>query len=139
MARPDLLPAGVRPWLVAGTAVSALAFGWAALVLPWRPDAPLALIAWGLALLHSCAAGSLAWRPERAAWSLGVLGVASLAASPVFAYAIASTSIQMVRMFGELGWGLAVALGAIGWLSLLGTLPVGLYVLHVTRGRHERS
>jgi hypothetical protein len=132
------LPVGARPWLIAGTALSALAFGWAALVLPWRPGAPVALVAWGLGVSHLCVAGMLTWRPERSRRALLLLASASLGAAPVFAYVIGSTSLQMVAMFGALGWGLAAALGAIGWLALLGTLPVGLYLLHVTRRRHAR-
>jgi hypothetical protein len=128
------LPAGARPWLVSATALSALAFGWAGLVLPWRPEAPLALLAWGLGVLHLCAAGALVARPARARRSLLLLATGSLSAAPVFTYAIASTSVRMVQMFGALGWGLTVALGAIGWLLLLGTLPVGLYLLRVVRG-----
>jgi hypothetical protein len=132
------LPAGGRPWLVASTLLSAIAFGWAALVLPWRPGAPVALLAWGLGVSHLCAAGALAWRPEHARRPLLVLAFVSLAAAAVFAYAIGSTGVQMVEMFGALGWGLAAALGAIGWLVMLGTLPMGLYLFHFTRRRHAR-
>jgi hypothetical protein len=139
MARSDLVPAGARPWLIAAMIVSASAFGWAALVLPWRPGAPIALLGWGLAVLHLCSAFTLAWRPARAGRPLRLLAIASLGAAAVFALAIALTSVQMVRMFGALGWALSVALGAIGWLALLGTLPLGLYLVSVTRRLHERA
>jgi hypothetical protein len=126
-------PPAARAWLTVATAFSALAFGWAALVLPWRTATPLGLLAWGLALLHSCAALTLATGRARASRALFLLGVASLTAAPVFVGALASTSVQMVQRFGALGWGLAVALAAIGWLSLLGTLPLGLYLVRVAR------
>jgi hypothetical protein len=127
------LPPRVRLWLVAVTALLGLVFGWAALALPWRPESPLALCGWGLGVLHVCAAGALSWRPARSGRALSLLALGSLGAAPVFAYAIIGTSVEMVQMFGPLGWGLTVALGAIGWLLLLGTVPIGLFLLHLTR------
>jgi hypothetical protein len=62
-----------------------------------------------------------------------------MGAAPVFLWAITSTSLQMVQMFGALGWGLAAALAAIGWLLLLATVPVALVGFSVTRARHEPS
>jgi hypothetical protein len=127
------LPPRARLWLAAATSLLGLVFGWAALALPWRTESPLALLGWGLAVLHLCAAGALSWRPARSARALSLLALGSLAAAPVFAYAIIGTSVEMVQMFGPLGWGLTVALGAIGWLLLLATVPIGLFLLHLAR------
>lgn len=129
MARGNL---GGRFGLVALTALAALAFGWSALFLPGRPE-PIGLLAWALAAANSCAAlALLGWR-ARARRALGWLGALSLAAAPVFVWAMASTGLEMVERFGALGRGLAVALGAIGWLLVLGTLPVGLVALYYRR------
>jgi hypothetical protein len=49
--------------------------------------------------------------------------------------AIISSSVVMVRTYGALGWGLTVALAAIGWLLMLATLPIGLFGLHCLRRR----
>lgn len=147
MSRPESLtghsrsplPEGTRPWLAAGTALSSLAFGWAAWVLPSRPETPLALLLWALCVLHACTALSVALRPQRSQRPLRLLAVASLVAAPVFVFAISTTSVQMVQTYGPLGWALSVALGAIAWLLLLGTLPVGVFGLYATRAAHERS
>lgn len=127
------LPEGARPWLGVATGLGALAFGWAALVLPWRPEAPLGLLLWGIAALHLCTALTLALRPERASWPLKLLGALSLVAALVSTIAILVTSVQMVEMFGPLGWALAAALGAIGWLLLLATLPIASFALYCLR------
>ena len=84
------LPEGSRPWLSAGAAL-ALAFGWAAFELPWRPAAPLGLLLWALGVLHLCAAVGVAFVPTRAARALRLLGLASLGAAPVFALALGSS------------------------------------------------
>lgn len=111
---------------------------WAALVLPWRAQAPLGLLLWGLALLHLSAAASAVWRPERLAWALGLLGAASLGAALVFAVCIGATALEMRETFGPLGAGVAVALLAIGWLVLLATLPVAALGLRYWRVVHWR-
>jgi hypothetical protein len=123
----------VRFGLVAASTLLGLAFGWAALALPWRAESPLALLGWGLAVLHLCAAVALSWRPARSGRALSMLALGSLAAAPVFVHAIIATSVEMVQMFGPLGWGLTVGLGAIGWLLLLATVPIGLLLLHLAR------
>jgi hypothetical protein len=138
MTRVVDLPAGTRPWLAAGTSVSALAFGWAAFALPWRSDAPLGLALWALAALHACTAVAAASSPQRLGRPLWALAVASLCAAPIFVLAISMASLQMVRMYGPLGWALTAALAAIAWLLLLATVPVGLFGLYVTRS-HARS
>ena len=138
MSGPSPLPEGFRPWLVAGTLLAAGAFGWAAFVLPWRTEAPLGLGLWMLAVAHLCTALA-AYSPARLERALRVLAVGSLCAAPVFAWAIASTSVRMVQMYGALGWGLTAALAAIGWLLMLATVPVAVLGWYVTRARHEPS
>lgn len=132
------LPEGTRPWLAGGTAASAFAFGWAAFILPWRSDAPLGLVLWALAALHACTALTATCWPRRLGRPLSALAVASLAAAPVFLFAVSATSIEMVRMYGPLGWALTGALAAIAWLLLLATVPVGVFGLYVMRS-HGRS
>ena len=132
------LPAGTRPWLTVGTALSALAFGWAAFVLPWRAEAPLGLLSWALSALHACTAlTALCW-PRRLGRPLWLLALASLLAAPIFLFAVAATSIEMVQMYGPLGWALTAALAEIAWLLLLATVPVGVFGLYVSRS-HGRS
>jgi hypothetical protein len=126
-----VLPRWARPWVVAWTGLSAVGLAWAALVLPWRPGAPLGLLLWALAVLHLCNALTAALRPVRLGWPLALLGAASLAAALVLAAAITGTALEMVRTFGQLGWAVTVALAAIGWLALLATLPVALVSLHL--------
>lgn len=133
MSAAAILPAGTRPWLAAGTGLSALAFGWGAFVLPWRSDAPLGLVLWALATLHACTALSACCWPRRVRRPLQLLALASLGAAPIFLVAISTTSWQMVEMYGSLGWALTTALAAIGWLLLLATVPVGVFGLLVTR------
>ena len=138
MTRVVDLPTGTRPWLAGGTAVLAFSFGWAAFVLPWRSDAPLGLVLWALATLHACTALTAMCSPRRLARPLSVLALASLAAAPVFLFAVSVTSFEMVRMYGPLGWALTAALAAIAWLVLLATVPVGVFGLYVLRS-HGRS
>jgi hypothetical protein len=127
-----------RHWLMLGAVLSGVAFAWAAFELPWRSDAPLGLVSWALAVTHLCTALATRW-PARLVRAVRLLAITSLGAAPVFAWAITRSSLQMVRMFGALGWGLAAALAAIGWLLLLATVPVALFGLSVTRARHEPS
>ena len=132
------LPTGTRPWLTVGTAVSALAFGWAAFVLPWRAEAPLGLVLWALSALHTSTSLTAACWPHWLGRPLSLLALVSLAAAPVFLFAVSTTSIEMVRMYGPLGWALTAALAAIAWLLLLATVPVGVFGLYVMRS-HGRS
>ncbi|HTV20905.1 MAG TPA: hypothetical protein VMG12_19605 [Polyangiaceae bacterium] len=130
-----LLSPAARRAFVAATGGLGLALGWAALRLPWRPDAPLAVLLWVLAAanLGTGVASLGARRHMRRA--LGALVVLSLAAAPVFLGALVITSVTMVRMFGALGWGLTVALAAMGWLLALATLPLGVIGLRLLRRR----
>lgn len=121
------------------TALSALAFGWAALVLPWHPSAPLALVAACLSALHAITAAAALFRPPAALRAWRVLAFASLGAAPIFLAAIGMTAVQMVYMYGALGWGLTALLAVIGWLLLVGTLPVALWGLRSSGRAHERS
>jgi hypothetical protein len=114
------------------TALSAVSFGWAALVLPWRPLAPLALLAGVLSLLHASTASSAIWRPNVVLRVWRVLAHCSLAAAPIFIASIGLTSVEVVRTHGALGWGLTALLAVIGWLLLVCTVPIALWGLHRT-------
>jgi hypothetical protein len=133
------LPEGSRSWLLAGTLLSAVAFGWSALMLPWRPEAPLALLAWALAISHGCTALTVLGRPEHVRRPLRVLALCSSIAAPVFVVAVSVTGFDMVEMYGPLGWALSVALGAIGWLLVLGTVPIAIFGWYVTRSSNARG
>jgi hypothetical protein len=133
MARANDLPPGARRLLIAWTALVGSVLGWGALRLPWRPEAPLALLLWALAAANACALIALLGSGRRVRLALRVLVALSLVAAPWLAGAIISSSVVMVRMYGALGWGLTVALAAIGWLLLLATLPIGFFGLHCLR------
>jgi hypothetical protein len=126
------LPHGQRVLLIAGTLLSAFVFGWAALVLPWRVQTPLALLAWTLSLLHLGTCLAALCQPERLRSLLRLLGLTSSCAGPVFVVAIGLSCLDLVAMFGPLGWGLTALLGVIGWLLLVGTVPMGLWALRLT-------
>jgi hypothetical protein len=130
-------PKQVRIGLSVSAACSAGLFGWAAFVLPWRPEAPLALLAFGLALLHAATAfTALCWpRRLRRAWRL--LAIGSLLCGLVFTLAIGTASIKLVRMYGDLGWGLTALLATIGLLLWVATLPMGVLGLRWTRSTDE--
>lgn len=136
---PYPLPLGVRSFLLGATALAGPAFAWAALRLPWRPDAPVALLLWSLAAANSFTLVALLGSARHARRALGLLVALSLAASPLLVVAIANTSVVMVRMYGALGWALTAALAAIGWLLLLATLPVALVGLHGLRRLEARG
>jgi hypothetical protein len=141
---PDRLLSTARPWVAAVAALSAAVLAWAALVLPWRMQAPLGSLLWALAALHLSTLAAALWRPERLARALVLLGLGSCAAALVLGVSIGVTAIEMVQTFGRLGWAIAVALLAIGWLALLATLPaavVGVYCLRLgaPRARHGRT
>jgi hypothetical protein len=133
MARAIDLPPGARRLLIAWTALVGSVLGWGALRLPWRPEAPLALLLWALAAANACTLIALLGSGRRVRLALRVLVGLSLVAVPWLAGAIISSSVVMVRMYGALGWGLTVALAAIGWLLLLATLPIGFFGLHWLR------
>jgi len=132
---PLSLPVRVRRVAIIATALGGFALGWAALSLPWRPEAPLALLLWVLAAANLCALVALLGSGRHARRAVGWLVALSLGAAPLLVGAIVVTSVVMVRMYGPLGWGLTVALGAIAWLLLLVTLPVGLVGLRYLRAR----
>lgn len=136
-SEPLRLPRGQRALLIAGTSLSAFVFGWAALVLPSRVETPLALLAWALALLHLGTCLAALCRPERLRYLLRLLGLVSSFAAPVFVVAIGLSSVELVKMFGPLGWGLTALLSVIGWLLLVGTLPLGLWALRLTAASNE--
>jgi hypothetical protein len=127
------LPRGARRFLMGWTALMGPVLGWAALRLPWRPEAPLALLLWALAAANLCTLVALLGSGGRVRLALGVLVALSFVAAPSLAAAIISSSVVMVRMYGALGWGLTAALAAIGWLLLLATLPIALFGLHCLR------
>jgi hypothetical protein len=136
MARPsDPLTPGARRLLVAWTALAGSVLAWGALRLPWRPEAPLALLLWALAAANLCTLIALLGSGRRVRLALGVLVALSLVAAPWLAGALISSSVVMVRMYGALGWGLTVALAAIGWLLLLATVPIGLFGFYCLRRR----
>jgi hypothetical protein len=127
-----------RTGLVLITAFSALSFGWAALVLPWRAGAPLALVAGGLSILHAFTAATALFLPAAVLRTWRVLALCSVGAASVFVSAISLTSIEVVRTYGALGWGLTALLAVIGWLLLVATLPIALWGLRMTGGAYER-
>lgn len=132
---PDPRSPAARRFLIVAAGVGGLAFGWGALRLPWRPDAPLALLLWAVAAADTGAVVALLGSSRHSRGVLSALVVLSFAAAAVFVGAIAVTSLAMVHMFGALGWGLTVALAAIGWLLLLATLPLGVVGLRYLRRR----
>lgn len=119
------------------TSLSAVSLGWAALVLPWRPGAPLALLAGALSLLHAATALSAIWRPSAVLRVWRVVAHCSLAAVPIFIASMSLTSIEVVRTYGALGWGLTALLAVIGWLLLVCTVPIALWGLHRTGRAYE--
>jgi hypothetical protein len=128
----------VRFWLITCTALSAASFGWAAVVLPWRPGTPLALLAGALAVLHAATAlSAVCWSEGlRKIWR--VLAFGSLLGGATFSIAIGWASVTLVRTYGDLGWGLAALLGVIGLLLVFCTLPMGLWGLMMTGKAHGR-
>lgn len=132
------MPLGVRRFLLGATALAGPAFAWAALRLPWRPDAPLALLLWALAAANLLTLIALLGSARHTRRALGLLVALSSAAAPLLVVAIVTTSVVMVRMYGALGWGLTAALAAIGWLLLLATLPIALVGLHGLRRLEAR-
>ncbi len=126
-------------WLFSVCVVSAAVFGWAEAALPPRWNTPLGLLCLGLALLHAVTAGTVAFAPAFAPRALRLLGWASLGAALVFGGALVGSSLELVRMFGALGWGLAALLGAILVLLLALTVPVGIIGLWRTRASHAPS
>lgn len=133
------LSPGARRFSIVATGLGGPALAWAAVRLPWRPEAPLALVLWVLAAANLCALVALLFSPRHTRRALAWLVGLSLGAAPVLLGAIALTSVTMVRLYGALGWGLTVALAAIGWLLLLATLPLGLVGLHQLRRRSGAS
>jgi hypothetical protein len=120
--------------LAVSAALSSLVFGWGALVLPWRPGTPLALLGGGLGLLHASTALAAVWSPRHVLWLWRLLAICCLGAASIFVAALGFTGFEMVRMYGALGWGLAVLLGVIGWLLVVCTVPMGIWGLRRTAG-----
>jgi hypothetical protein len=78
------------------------------------------------------------WRPAAVLRAWRVLAFCSLAAAPVFIGAISLTSVEVVRTYGALGWGLTALLAVIGWLLIVGTVPIALWGLRTTGRAYER-
>lgn len=113
--------------LYAGTAAYVLA--WAAWTLPAEPGTLLGLLAGFLSAGQALLFLAAAFVPERIPRLLVPVGVLSVLAGAIFAGAILWTSIEMVRHFGSLGWGVSALLGAIGLLALALTWPFGAWAL----------
>ena len=127
---------GVRLSLLIANAGLAGGFAWAGEVLPSRPGTLLGGLALLLAAAHAATfvVGGL-W-PEQLLRPWRALSWLSLAAGAIFTTALTWTSIDMVRRFGSLGWGVTVLLGAIGLLLLLATWPFAFWGLRSTRKQH---
>lgn len=132
------LPVRTRATLTVLAALSSLTFGWAAIELPWRPGTPLALLAGALSVLHAVTAVSACWRSAALLRVWRLLAFLSLAAVPIFAGAIGATAIELVARYGALGWGLTALLLAIGWLLLVGTVPLAVWGLRWVGDAHGR-
>ena len=134
----SLSPSGrTRAGLVLVTGLSALAFAWAASVLPARPGTALGLLAALLSAAHGATwLVALLW-PGRlwAVWRR--LALLSLGAGALFLGALGWTGIVLSSRFGSLGAGVSALLGAIAVLLLLATWPIGLWGLLATRTRHD--
>jgi len=113
--------------------------GWAAVALPPRWNTLLGLVCAGLALLHALTAASVLAAPGLGHRALRVLAWASLGSALVFVGALGGSSVELVRMFGALGWGLTALLGAILVLLLALTVPIGVAGLWLTRTPHAAS
>ena len=126
-----------RRALMIATGASSALFGWAAWVLPSRPDTGLGALAALLAAAHAATWVVAAlwpeqlWRPWRA------LSWLCLAAGLTFTSAIAWTSLDLVHRFGSLGWGVTALLTAIGVLLLLATWPFAAWGLSATWKAHD--
>jgi hypothetical protein len=126
-------------WLFSVCVVSAAVFGWAEAALPPRWNTPLGLVCVGLAMLHAVTAASIAFASAFRSRALQVLSWASLGAAMVFGGALGGSSMELVRMYGALGWGLAALLAAILVLLLALTVPIGIIGLWLTRASHASS
>jgi hypothetical protein len=126
-----------RRTLMFVTGASAVLFGWAAWVLPSRPGTWLGALAALLAAAHAATWVVAAlwpeqlWRPWRA------LSWLSLGAGLTFVGAIVWASLDLVRRFGGLGWGVTALLAPIGLLLLLATCPFAAWGLRATRRAHD--
>jgi hypothetical protein len=89
--------------------------------------------------LHTVTAATIAIAPAFSSRALQVLGWGSLGAALVFVGALGGSGVELVRMFGALGWGLATLLGVILVLLLALTVPIGVIGLWLTRPRHAAS
>jgi hypothetical protein len=126
-----------RSWLGLAAALHAVIIAWAAYTLPWRPEAPLALLLWLLALAHAATAVSAlaGLRHWRRVWRAQAFG--SLAAALILIGSIAIGAERLVLMFGKLGWNLTALLGVIAVLVLGLTVPMGLWGVAATRTERE--
>ncbi|HEU4579067.1 MAG TPA: hypothetical protein VFS67_12475 [Polyangiaceae bacterium] len=128
---------GVRFSLLFANAGLACVFAWAGEVLPSRPGTLLGALAQLLAASHAATlvVGALWPAQLRRPWRIS--SWLSLGAGGIFTVALTWTSVEMVRRFGSLGWGVTVLLIAIGVLLLLSTWPFALWGLHATRKQHD--
>jgi hypothetical protein len=124
---------GVRVPLVLVSGALALLFAWAAWQLPSRPGTWLGALAALLAAAHAATLVVAALWPEQLARPWRALSWLSLCAGTTFAAAIGWTSVDLVRRFGSLGWGVSALLAAIGVLLLLATWPFAAWGLRATR------
>src|SRR5690606_12015855 len=138
-----------RPWALIGLAVvHGVAFGTAALSLPWREYGAFAVMTGAVAIGHALTAGMAAMRrPEfRQVWR-GTAWVA-LIWLLLLTWSIATSALYLARIYGALGSGIAVAL-LIGWcIPILFTIPFASWALASTFGfrapasvstRHKRT
>jgi hypothetical protein len=124
---------GVRGLLVLVSGALGLLFAWAAWLLPSRPGTWLGALAALLAAAHAATLVVAALWPEQLARPWRALSWLSLWAGATFAAAIGWTSVDLVRRFGSLGWGVSALLAAIGVLLLLATWPFAAWGLRATR------
>ena len=123
--------------VVLASGALAFLFAWAAWVLPSRPRTWLGALAALLAAAHAATLVVAALWPEQLVRPWRALSWLSLCAGAAFAGAIGWTSVDLVRRFGSLGWGVTALLVAIGALLLLATWPFAAWGLRATRKRHD--
>lgn len=128
LPRPRFSPR-VRAWLIGICTLSSALFGWVELRVAPHPFTTLGLACAALGALHAatavCAAFVEPWLGRT--WQL--LAWTSLVCALVFTGATSGASVELVEMYGPLGWGLAVLLAAITLLLLTATVPVALWGL----------
>lgn len=123
-----------RRLLFSLSSFSALVFGWASIVLPWRAWTVFAMATAVVALAHVAVAVLVWFGPRLAAAAWRVQAAVALGYLGYLTWNLVASTSYIVALYGGLGRGVAVALGLVWLIAVALTVPLSVWGIVATGG-----